>query len=385
MTLKAIHASDVQAPNLDHIPIPDNAAFLFTPPLSSDGVEGDKLRKFIVVGHRGSGMNMLQSSDPRMKRWRENSIKSLNNAAKFNLDFVEFDVQVTKDGCPVIFHDIHILTQHEDTIIERRVTEITLEEFLSYGPQREPAKVGKPLFRKTKDGSVFEWKVENDDPLCTLEEVFENVDKCLGFNIELKFDDNKTYEEAELRRIHQAVLKIANEHAKGRPIIFSSFQPDAAQLMKKLQDTFPVFFLTNGGCEIYADPRRNSLEEALNQCLEAGLDGIVSQVKAIFRNPSMVGRIKDSKLTLLTYGHLNNLPEAVYIQNLMGVDGVIVDFVQEIKVAVLDFSKPLNEKEGKCEENSSFDMEEKRESFSVHFSDRELSFLLKLIPELLQN
>jgi len=65
-----------------------------------------------------------------------------------------------------------------------------------------------------------------------------------------------------------------------------------------------VFFLTNGGCEIYADPRRNSLEEALNQCLEAGLDGIVSQVKAIFRNPSMVGRIKDSKLTLLTYGQL---------------------------------------------------------------------------------
>ena len=34
--------------------------------------------------------------------------------------------------------------------------------------------------------------------------------------------------------------QIANEHAKGRPIIFSSFQPDAAQLMKKLQDTFPV-------------------------------------------------------------------------------------------------------------------------------------------------
>jgi len=68
--------------------------------------------------------------------------------------------------------------------------------------------VGKPLFRKTKDGGVFEWKVEYDDPLCTLEEVFENVDESLGFNIELKFDDNKKYEEAELRRIHQAVLKV---------------------------------------------------------------------------------------------------------------------------------------------------------------------------------
>uniref|UniRef100_A0A7C9A157 glycerophosphodiester phosphodiesterase n=1 Tax=Opuntia streptacantha TaxID=393608 RepID=A0A7C9A157_OPUST len=385
MALKAIHASGVHAPNLDHIPIPDNPAFLLPPHLSSERGEGYKWGKFIVAGHRGSGMNILQSSDPRMKRWRENSIKSFNNAAKFNLDFVEFDVQVTKDGCPVIFHDIHILTQNEGTIIERRVTEITLAEFLSYGPQREPGKVGKPLFRKTKDGSVFEWKVENDDPLCTLEEVFENVDESLGFNIELKFDDNKKYEEAELRRIHQAVLKIVNEHDKGRLIIFSSFQPDAAQLMKKLQDTFPVFFLTNGGCEIYTDPRRNSLEEAINLCLEAGLDGIVSQAKAIFRHPSMVGRIKDSRLSLLTYGQLNNLPEAVYIQHLMGVDGVIVDFVQEIKEAVSDFTEPLNEKEEKREENSSFDMEEKRESFSVHFSDRELSFLLKLIPGLLQN
>ena len=69
----------------------------------TDGVEGDKLGKFIVVGHRGSGMNMLQSSDPRMKRWRENSIKSLNNAAKFNLDFVEFDVQVALSSLSCFF------------------------------------------------------------------------------------------------------------------------------------------------------------------------------------------------------------------------------------------------------------------------------------------
>lgn len=30
------------------------------------------------------------------------------------------------------------------------------------------------------------------------------------------------------------------ENAKGRPIIFSTFQPDAALLMKKLQHTYPV-------------------------------------------------------------------------------------------------------------------------------------------------
>ena len=65
-----------------------------------------------------------------------------------------------------------------------------------------------------------------------------------------------------------------------------------------------VFFLTNGGSEIYADIRRNSLEEAIKVCLEGGLQGIVSEVKAIYRNPGIIARIKESKLSLITYGQL---------------------------------------------------------------------------------
>jgi hypothetical protein len=65
-----------------------------------------------------------------------------------------------------------------------------------------------------------------------------------------------------------------------------------------------VFFLTNGGCEIYEDLRRNSLEEALKLSLENGLKGIVSEIKGIFRNPGAVSKIKESNLSLLTYGKL---------------------------------------------------------------------------------
>lgn len=68
--------------------------------------------------------------------------------------------------------------------------------------------VGKPLYRKTKDGRIFEWKVESDDPFCTLEEVFENVGQSLGFNIELKFDDNLVYKEDELTHVLQVILKV---------------------------------------------------------------------------------------------------------------------------------------------------------------------------------
>ncbi len=65
--------------------------------VNDDGDEvkcGYKFPKFVVMGHRGSGMNMLESSDPRMKTIKENSILSFNAAAKFPIDFIEFDVQV---------------------------------------------------------------------------------------------------------------------------------------------------------------------------------------------------------------------------------------------------------------------------------------------------
>ncbi|MFS7943991.1 putative glycerophosphodiester phosphodiesterase [Helianthus anomalus] len=50
--------------------------------------------EFMVIGHRGTGMNLLQSSDHRMKMIKENSILAFNTAGEFNLDYIEFDVQV---------------------------------------------------------------------------------------------------------------------------------------------------------------------------------------------------------------------------------------------------------------------------------------------------
>ncbi|KAH9709795.1 glycerophosphodiester phosphodiesterase GDPD3 [Citrus sinensis] len=332
MALKAVHVSDV--PNLDQVPGNVTLNYLHSPRVckgvNEDGDEtksGYKFPKFVVMGHRGSGMNMLQSSDQRMKSMKENTILSFNAAARHPLDFIEFDVQ--------------------GEIIEKRVTDITLAEFLSYGPQNDPENVGKPMLRKTKDGRIFEWKVEKDTPLCTLQEAFEKVDQSVGFNVELKFDDQLVYTEEELTHALEAILKVVFEHAQGRPIMFSSFQPDAALLIRKLQSTYPVFFLTNGGAQTYTDVRRSSLDEAIKVCLAGELQGIVSEVRAIFKNPGAIKKIKEAKLCLVSYGELNNVPEVVYMQRFMGIEGVIVDLVSEITEAVSDFIK--NEEEIKEE------------------------------------
>uniref|UniRef100_A0A6N2MVR1 glycerophosphodiester phosphodiesterase n=1 Tax=Salix viminalis TaxID=40686 RepID=A0A6N2MVR1_SALVM len=368
MALQAVHVCDVH--NLDHVP--DNASLSLYSTRFSKGVELNreatfKMPKFMVVGHRGNGMNVLQSTDGRMKEIKENSIMSFNSAAKHPIDFIEFDVQkqnkngienksmelnetktrnVTKDDCPVIFHDNFILYEDNGTVFEKRVTELCLSEFLCFGPQKEAGRAGRSLLRK--DGKIVEWKVEKDDSLCSLQDAFQQVESSLGFNIELKFDDHIVYQQDYLTRVLQAILQ--------------------------------VYFLTNGGTEIFYDVRRNSLEAAMKVCLQGGLQGIVSEVKGVFRNPGAVNKIKDAKLSLLTYGKLNNVSEAVYMQHLMGIDGVIVDLVQEITEAVSDLIKPS--KIGEEEEGGDGEMEVKSKP---QFSQRELSFLLKLIPELIQH
>ena len=133
---------------------------------------------------------------------------------------------------------------------------------------------------------------------------------------------------------------------------------------------------------MYEDLRRNSLEEALKLSLENRLDGIVSEIKGIFRNPGAVNKIKEANLSLLTYGKLNNVPEAVYMQHLMGIDGVIVDFVQEISEVVADMVKSTkigDDKEGLIEGG---DVRGKENS-KPKFSQQDLSFLYKLIQQLL--
>ncbi|MBA0579759.1 glycerophosphodiester phosphodiesterase GDPD2 [Gossypium raimondii] len=374
MALKTIlHLSNL--PNLDHVP--EIYSTCFSKGLDLNRASSFRIPKFMVIGHRGHGMNILQSSDSRMKAIKENSILSFNSAAKFPLDFIEFDVQVTKDDCPVIFHDDFILTEENGTIFEKKVTELCLAEFLCYGPQKEAGKEGKCLYRKTKDGKFVKWNVETDDSLCTLQDAFQNVEPSLGFNIELKFDDFAVYQQDHLLHILQVILQVVFEFARDRPIIFSTFQPDAAQLVRKLQNNYPVYFLTEGGASIYYDVRRNSLGEAMKVCLEGGLQGIVSEIKGVFKDPGAVPKIKDSNLSLLTYGKLNNVPEAVHMQYLMGIDGVIVDFVEEISQTVDDMIKPAKEMttEGKGESEA---------NSKLQFSQKELSFLLKLIPELIQ-
>ncbi|KAG0363032.1 Glycerophosphoryl diester phosphodiesterase family-domain-containing protein [Gamsiella multidivaricata] len=74
-----------------------------------------------VIGHRGLGMNRKVSN----LQVGENTLLSFVTAANLGAEYVEFDVQMTKDMVPVLYHDWTVT----ETGLDIPVSSITLEQF----------------------------------------------------------------------------------------------------------------------------------------------------------------------------------------------------------------------------------------------------------------
>ena len=65
-----------------------------------------------------------------------------------------------------------------------------------------------------------------------------------------------------------------------RTILFSSFDPDMCAELASRQDA-PVMLLSDGGLQLYADPRRNSIQAAIAFASSVGLKGIILETAAL--------------------------------------------------------------------------------------------------------
>ncbi|CAI5506470.1 unnamed protein product [Closterium sp. Naga37s-1] len=305
--------------------------------------------RLVFIGHRGVGQNRpppvatsgtetasaavgASRASPDI---RENTVLSMNRAAKLGVDFVEFDVQVTKDGVPVIFHDNHILTADG---LDCKISDLTLSEFQAIGPSQTPGKMGRQLIRRRKDGSTYTWVAEEEDAMPTLVDLFDPVDPAIGFNVEVKFaaDDSKDAGgPAEIDRILSALLPVVDSHCASRPLFFSSFMPDAVVELKKRQSKHQVLFLTVG-CGSFSDERMNSVQAAVAHCKAHGLAGVVSEVKTLLADSATIRAVKDAGLLLFSYGTTNDDVDAAHFQQYHGVDGIIVDDVAGMANYVLN-------------------------------------------------
>lgn len=188
-----------------------------------------------VIGHRGLGKN-TNMPDRRSLQLGENTVQSFVAAANLGASYVEFDVQITKDLVPVIYHDFLV----SQTGIDVPVHAMTLEQFMSASsteqmgisrgasPTRRNGKDGtcrpgrsrsmssKEMFdsmermKHTRDFKMHGFKGNQrghsvQDAFTTLAEVFKKVPRTVGFNIECKYP---MLSEAESEEMENTAIEI---------------------------------------------------------------------------------------------------------------------------------------------------------------------------------
>eukprot|EP00884_Botryococcus_braunii_P020249 jgi/Botrbrau1/6908/Bobra.67_3s0026.2 len=212
----------------------------------------------IIGGQSGDGREQagpLCASRKPQPEYRENTLASLREAAASGARFVEFDVQVTADGVPVLWHDDWLLTKKEAGSPghdSHKIAELTVEQFKA-ARQKGLVKRVRPPGDYKSEGSISDWAVLHDDGLPTLAEVFEGVPRDVGFDIEVKMAvpaDVERTPPQEIERMVAPILETVLRYTESGPgasrnVAFTSFDPDVCvALRQRAPKTLPVLFLT---------------------------------------------------------------------------------------------------------------------------------------------
>lgn len=312
---------------------------------------------------QGMGANVIRNGK-LAPAWRENTLRSFKAAAESGAAFVEFDVQVTADGVPVIWHDDTVEYGNPARPTRCAVADLTAAEFQALGElsasgtcqqlsvvrrfhsagtgaaaDADPADSGTPEPEEDLLHPRQRWCCEDDDGFPTLEQLFTVLPPSLAFNIEVKMatpPDLAVTPEGEIGRVVLPVLDVvarcaaaaaAASDAPPRQVVFSSFDPDVCAALRTAQSALPVLFLSTGGRDWHADARRMSLGAALDFAAAGGLAGIVVDSGVLQQQPATAAAAAAAGLRLLTYGLENDSPDWVMQQQALGVTGVIVDDV----------------------------------------------------------
>lgn len=282
------------------------------------------------VGHRGMGKScFIDKPNPIVT---ENTILSLIEAEKVGADMVEFDVMLTSDRIPVLHHDFITnvmikVTQKEDKLIKIPVHYLNLKELEAVAY----ASASDALLTKTDKERMFP----------RLKNCLEEVDVHLGFNIEIKycmllkcgkfedglmdFLDRNDYVDVILEEI----LHCCDNQ---RRIILSSFDPDVCIMLRRKQNRFPVLFLTQGDTKKYPqymDCRTWNVEMALRFALSESLHGVCVHTEQLLVDLSLIERGRQKGLWMYCWGEENNNVENIKALKEKGINGIIVDFVDQ--------------------------------------------------------
>ncbi|XP_014661601.1 PREDICTED: glycerophosphocholine phosphodiesterase GPCPD1-like isoform X2 [Priapulus caudatus] len=378
MTMKDMHRiSHVPITGVGHIPLGQlTVEYLVVTPLPSQLCNmrttykhhWKRTRRPLDVGHRGVGSSYVLSGTAVV---RENTIASLNKAGSHGADFVEFDVQLSKDLVPIVFHDFTVCiamkkrrntsisygshgrrdsSEQDDELYKIPVKDLTVAQLqqlkLSHSEHTQMElhtdEENISLTSGCSDGSNDIDFHDDNCSFATLEETLKRVNIHVGFNIEVKYPMETVGGTKELdvpyfeKNLYtDALLKTVLEHGGTRRIILSTFEPDIAIMMQLKQHTYPVMLLTMGdttGSDAYTDIRTHCISMSVNFSICEKLLGMCVYMGDVETQWDKIEEGKNAGLVLFGWGvdeysQVNHLKES-------GLDGVIFDRINEFKNGV---------------------------------------------------
>lgn len=226
-------------------------------------------RLFRLVGHRGAA-----ALAP------ENTLPSFVKAYECGATAIEFDVRLTRDDVPVIFHDESLKRL---TGVEARVRDLSFEE-------------------------LRELRVLGEAQVPTLEEVLEFASGRLAVDVELK--DSGTERE---------VVRLLKKYNLEEESLITSFSPEILSRVKELAPNLRLGVLLERWDDKYLDIAG-----------QLGAQAILPNYTSV--TPDVVDSIKGEGFALIVWT-VNDPEEAARLLR-QGVDGIITDDPYKLKSVV---------------------------------------------------
>ncbi|KAH3838085.1 putative glycerophosphocholine phosphodiesterase GPCPD1 homolog 2 [Dreissena polymorpha] len=297
-------------------------------------------RQPLDIGHRGMGVSYSNKCKMPAST-RENTVKSLVDAANHGADYVEFDVHLTKDKQVIVYHDfkVHIAYRKklhgELGLLEVPVKDLKLSELQQM--KLLPHATVKDLEEISRD----DLDPEDLQPFPTLAQCLQAVDINTGFNIEIKYPqwlkDNNVHEQEhyfDMNEFTDAILLEVFKYHGGRRIVFTSFDCNTCIMLRLKQNVFPVMFLTQGDTIVYdwyRDHRTHSVVMAAEFAIAHDLLGVNAMSELLLKDPGLITYVKDSGLVLWTWGEDNNDSNTIKRLKQLGLNAVIYDRIDLLK------------------------------------------------------
>lgn len=298
-----------------------------------------KKRGALDVGHRGAG----STHAAKHHRVRENTIASFKSAAQHGAAYVEFDVHLSKDAVPIVYHDltccISTKKKNDQTsleLIEVPVKDLTFDQLQLLKLAHATALKGHDV----KDLLDDEEEIDEHQPFPSLSQIFQAIPEHVGFNIELKWIcqmkdgswDGNLSSYFNMNTFLDVILSCVLQKGGKRRIVFSCFDPDVCSMVRQKQNKYPILFLTQGISERYPemmDIRCQTTQIAISFAQSENILGISAHTEELLKNLNYIRDAKAKGLVVFSWGEDNNDHETRRMLREQGIDGLIYDSICE--------------------------------------------------------